>query len=57
MTNCSRLYAHLDDWHCFLIRGSMMMQFHIALGMISKIKTRHMSESQWGFNDSGLQLY
>ena len=34
-----------------------MMQFQIALGMISKIKISHMSELQEGFNDSGLQLY
>ena len=34
-----------------------MMQFQIALGMISKIKTSHTSEFQYEFNDSDLQLY
>ena len=33
------------------------MQFQIALGMISKIKASHISESQSEFNDSNLQLY
>ena len=34
-----------------------MMQFQIALTMISKAKTSHTSELQKGFKDSGLQLY
>ena len=33
------------------------MQFQIALGMISKIKTSHISESQEEFDDSDLQPY
>ena len=31
-----------------------MIQFQIALGMMSKIETSHTSELQQGFNDSGL---
>ena len=42
---------------CFLMSRSTMMQFQIALTMISKTKTSHTSELQKGFKDSGLQLY
>ena len=34
-----------------------MMQSLVALGMISKVKTGHLSDLQQGLNDSGLQCY